>query len=298
VKYDLIVVRYGEIALKGKEIRRRFENILINNINNALNFEKIPNKIYKEMGRIFVYTDKIDKSINVLKKIFGIISISPSIKTDSKIESISKLAVKISKENITKTTSFALRVSRTGNHDYSSQDIAIKVGNEIINATNAKVNLTKPNFELFIEIRDKDAYFFVEKIRCTGGMPLNTQGKVLSFVESNNSILAAWYLMRRGCTISFLVFNQLYIEILEKFSKKWYFNLETQFINSKSKNFFEEVNRISNEKNYSAIVTGFKFDQDFSDIKEIKKQCNLPVLHPIIALEDEEIIKRNKEIGL
>ena len=102
MKYDLILVRYGEIALKGRETRRRFESILVNNIKNALNTENISNKINKEMGRIFIHTTQIDKSISVLKKIFGITSISPCNKIESKIESISKLAIKISKEKIDK----------------------------------------------------------------------------------------------------------------------------------------------------------------------------------------------------
>ena len=33
---ELIIIRYGEIGLKAKETRKRFENILIKNIKNVL----------------------------------------------------------------------------------------------------------------------------------------------------------------------------------------------------------------------------------------------------------------------
>ena len=68
VKEKIILVRYSEIALKGKETRKRFENILVTNIRNALNQEKITFQIKKERGRIYVNTPSITKCINILKK--------------------------------------------------------------------------------------------------------------------------------------------------------------------------------------------------------------------------------------
>ena len=101
MKNELIIVRYGEIGLKAKETRKRFENTLIKNIKNALQTKQISFKTSREQGRIYVYTDQIDESINVLKKIFGIVSVSPALKTYSNLNDISKHAVSISNEKIT-----------------------------------------------------------------------------------------------------------------------------------------------------------------------------------------------------
>ena len=84
---------------------------------------------------------------------------------------ITILAIKISQETLNKEKSFAIRVTRTGNHDFSSQDVAVKIGNAIVKATKATVNLIKPDFELFIEIRNDNSFIFTEKIRGTGGLP-------------------------------------------------------------------------------------------------------------------------------
>ena len=179
MKFVLIIVRYGEIALKGRETRNRFENTLVSNIKNAFNFEKLSNKIKRERGRIYIYTDQINECLEVLRKIFGIISVSPAFQTLSDMESISKLALNVVKEVLNEKKSFAIRTTRTGEHNFSSQDVAIKIGNDIVKATKASVDLTNPDLELFIEIRNDKAFVFTEKIPCMGGMPINTQGKIL-----------------------------------------------------------------------------------------------------------------------
>jgi len=301
VNHELIIVRYGEIALKGKETRKHFEHILIKNIKNALKKNDIPNRIEREWGRIYVYTEQIKKSLLVLKKIFGITSISPVIKTISEMEYISKLSVEISKRKLTKKKSFAIRVTRAGKHDFSSQDVAVHVGNEIVKATKAIVNLTKPDFELFIEIRSNKAFIFTKKIPGVGGMPFGSQGKILALIDSKYSILAAWYLIRRGCKATFLINKKSNLSILNSFIKNWYIDSDIYDLKP-GKNLIKNSNKIAYEKKCEAIVTGYrlfvKSTKTLSEIKTLKKSINFPVLHPLIAMHTKEINKKCKEIGI
>ena len=297
MKYELILIRYGEIALKGIETRNRFENILVNNIKKALESKKIIFKTKKERGRIYVFTDQIKDSISVLKKIFVITSISPAVKINSEMNSMSEFAVKFSKENkLTKNKSFALRVTRTGSHVYSSQDVAVKLGNDIVKATNAKVDLTNPDFKLFIEIRNKDAYFYVDKIRCMGGMPYKSQGNVLCLADNINSILASWYLVRRGCNVIILYSGNTLAKVIDNFSKNWFLDLKKTTIKPKD-DLYRAIDKICSDNSCEAVVTGFLID-DMKEINNLTKNCNLPILHPLIAMDKEEINKKNKEIGL
>jgi thiamine biosynthesis protein ThiI len=298
VKYELILVRYGEIGLKARHTRKRFENTLINNIKNALNREKITNNIKTQLGRIYVYTDQIDTSIKILQKIFGTTSISPAIKTTSDIKSITKAAVNISKEKITKNKSFALRVTRDGEHSYTSQDVAVVVGEAIRKATKASVNLTKPDFELFIEIRNKDTYFYIEKTRCVGGLPLGTQGKILILINTPFSILASWYLIRRGCKPVFTITNTKLQNNVSKFMKEWHVISPSILINPEK--LYQILDKTSIEQKCDAIVTGHTlFDKNgLSSIENLKKQVNLPILNPLIAMDKKEIIKKCKEVGI
>lgn len=301
MKYELIIIRYGEIALKGKETRKRFEHALVNNTKNALNSKNIFIKIKKEWGRIYIYTTQIRESINVLKKIFGITSVSPAVQTESDFNSISKIALVITKEKLDKKTRFAIRSTRTGEHDFSSQDVAIYVGNEIVKATKANVNLTNPDFVLFIEIRNDKAFLFSEKIQGVGGMPLGTQGNVIAIIDSTKSILASWYLMRRGCKTIFINTKESFKETLSAFLDNWFVKPDILSVKSGS-NLFENIKKIALENNCKAIVTGHIIKDDsqdiLSDIKQFKNHFNLPILVPLIAMQEEDINKKFKELVL
>ena len=83
-----ILIRYGELFLKGKN-KNYFEKTLINNIKN--NLSNIECKINRTSGRYFItdYKDNDeDKIIEILTKTFGIYSISPSVMLDTDFDKI------------------------------------------------------------------------------------------------------------------------------------------------------------------------------------------------------------------
>ncbi|WP_374954711.1 hypothetical protein [Paenibacillus sp. AR247] len=60
MKYDMLLLRYGEITLKGKN-RGRFENAVISHIRSVLkDFPKA--KIRKEYGRLYVELNGEDRN--------------------------------------------------------------------------------------------------------------------------------------------------------------------------------------------------------------------------------------------
>ncbi len=300
--YELIIIRYGEIGLKAKETRRRFENILVNNLKNVIGTIGSDFKIKKEKGRVYLYTKKINESVLFLQKVFGITSISPAISTSSDLDLISQLSVNLSKEVLNLEKTFALKVTRIGTHNYTSQDVAIKIGNDIVKATKAKVNLTQPDFILWIEIRDESTYIFTDKIRGPGGLPLGTQGKALILFEDFKSLLAAWFLMRRGCKIIFITKDNQNVEPLKSFLFNWHISSNIFEVDSKVKNINNFFKNIAAKKNCDAIIMGNTFVNDpqieLSNIKLLKKYTNLPILNPLIAMDDKEISQKCNEIGI
>ena len=301
MKYDLILIRYGELSLKSTYVRRQFESTLVNNIKHAFRSNNISCRIHKERGRIYLSTDNITEGISTLQKIFGITSVSPAIQTTSDIKSISKLAISISKESIGKKKSFALRVTRTGTHEYTSRDVAVQVGNDIVNAMKARVDLSNPDFELFIEIRNEKAFMFTEKMRGTGGLPLGTQGKILAIVDKPESLLAAWYLMRRGCKVQFVYTDESLENILRPFISTWYANSDV-FPMFQIENLYENIDTLTSEKKCKAIVTGHTLSknpqQTLSEISQLKQNSNFSILHPLISMKENEIKEKCKEIGV
>ncbi len=301
MKPNLIIIRYSEISLKARFTRKTFENILQKNIKDILKKENIIFNLNKTGGRFFIYTKEIKKTTNILKKIFGIKSVSPCFKTDSNIDSMKKIALKVIKDKINKDTSFALKVKREGNHEYTSQDVAIILGDKIVKKTNAKVNLSKPDIKLFIEIRQNNAFFFFEKIFGPGGLPLGSQGKVLSLIKSkDNKFLATWYIMRRGCIPVFLTLKKEYIKNINTFTNKWHFNAE--IVKCNKNNLYATINKVIYEYGCEAIITDYFFSDDYSeilkDITKLKNCANVPLLQPLIIMDDAFIQEKSKEIDL
>jgi tRNA sulfurtransferase ThiI len=301
MNYDVILVRYGELSLKSTYVRKYFESILVRNIKKALTLENISHSITKERGRIYLSTTKISKSIMVLSRIFGIVSFSPAVQTTSDMKDMSMLALQFTKNILTEEKSFAIRSTRVGTHMFTSQEVAVHIGNDIVNATHARVDLTKPDIELFIEIRDKKSYLFTEKIKGVGGLPLGTQGKILALIENTASLLAAWYLMHRGCNVIIANMKMSNNESIHSFLNHWYTDAEIISVDPKTKNFFNQLRTIASEKNCDALVTGYTLEEptgSLAAITQLKKQSIIPVLTPLIAMTQEEIKQQCRKRGI
>jgi thiamine biosynthesis protein ThiI len=198
------------------------------------------------------------------------------------------------KDEITSKTSFALKVRREGNHEYTSRDVAVHLGNVVVKETKAKVDLSNPDVTVYIEIRDKNAFFFFEKYLGPGGLPLGSQGKVLSLIDSKNeSFLATWYMMRRGCIPVFLLSDKKLIDELKSFGINWYFN--PQIIESERDH--TSINNICLKNDCNAVITGDTM-HNFSDIIKLKEKSDQPILHPLISMDKEEIKNKVTELGL
>ena len=207
-KIDSILVRYGEIGIKSDRVRSRYESALVKNIEKALSFCEIPfDAVVRDFGRIFVQTQDVAAALTIAR-VFGVVSVSPVQTNTATLDAMKDAALRIISPLLTQGKSFAIRARRTGTHDYSSKDIGVVVGGAIEQATTAPVRLTKPDVELFIEVRAERAYIYTEVIDGVGGLPLGTQGKVIALLSGGiDSPVAAWLMMKRGCTIIPLFFD-------------------------------------------------------------------------------------------
>jgi len=335
MKFNQILCRYGELGLKKEYTRRFFEDKIISNITKGLKSKKITFKIKRESGRFFVKTKQIEESCEVLKKIFGLTSISPVreviIKAD--LEKLILHAERFAKKFIKKEDTFAVRARRTGNDAFTSQMIERRVGARVIEKTGAKVNLTKPDKTLYIEVRQNRAFFFNEKIKCPGGIPLGTQGSVVLMLSGGiDSAVAGWMMMKRGCKLIPIYFdNSPYSDfkinlkkvkyVLDKLNE-WSIGHKMKLYVAKNGKFLNEVvekcqpnltcllckrmmYRIAEEfaikKGARAVVTGENLgqvaSQTLDNIYVLNQSVNIPILRPIIGFNKEEIIDMARDIG-
>lgn len=216
--YNLILIRYtGEIWLKSQKVKIRMIKTLMENIKNKLNRSKIPFHKYqmsKDSSRIFFFfkNEVIPKALDAIGQVFGIYSVSPTLRTSSNLTNITEKTLIVAKKVLKKGDTFALRVKRSGNHEYSSLDVAVKVGQAVMEEFSdlgLKVNLSSPQKKIYIEVRNNFSYIFTDIIKSTwGGLPIEGRKKILIMdVGRLNDLLAGFLLMRRGAMIYPVLFD-------------------------------------------------------------------------------------------
>lgn len=202
-----VIVRYGEIALKSEPVRRRFERRLIENI--KLSLKGLDFKLRRERGRIFTETRRPRAVIEHLAKTPGIVSLSPSLRTNATIDSITSAVVRDAKKILSPGMTFAIRTSRVGEHPFSSKDVNVSAGSAVLaGVKGVRVNLSTPKRKIFVDVRGEDAYVFTEIADGVGGLPVGTQGSVVAlFSGSLNSSVSSYLVIKRGCMLHPIFFD-------------------------------------------------------------------------------------------
>lgn len=282
-----ILVRYGETGLKGPPVRRRFEALLVENILRAHSQANLSCVVERQRGRLFISSEEPKATADILSRTFGIVSLSLAEECSSDIDEISDCSVKAMRR-LLKGGTFAIRARRTGSHPYTSMKLAAHVGEKVLEAfpeSSIKVDLSSPDVELFIEVRNNNAYIFDKIIQGPGGLPLRSQGKVLSVIEDGKSLLSSWLIMRRGCSMVFLNKSELKakdIELLRPWNPWWNGMIEDA-----------DIDEILKLKRCAGLVLGWTLDEF-----EMNKtpRPGVPVFYPLVGMTSDEIDQRMKAL--
>ena len=207
VPTDVVIVRYGELALKSPGIRNWYEKILIKNIAAMLNSRGIPfSRIRREWGRIFIETTD-SHAAEAVADVFGVVSTSAALTTEPSLEDSASVCATLAQDFICDGEFFAIRARKSGNHPFSSADIGKACGDAVWNSLEEEgkhpgVNLTSPDKEIFVEMRQNLAYLYLNTFKGVGGLPLGTQGSMVVLISGGlDSPVAAWLMMKRGVMI-------------------------------------------------------------------------------------------------
>jgi tRNA uracil 4-sulfurtransferase len=85
VEPDVILARYGEIGIKSPPVRRRFEQVLQENIEKAFEDEGLDVVVQRLRGRFLLHSSDLARAAQILRHIFGIVSVSPARVRSSKL---------------------------------------------------------------------------------------------------------------------------------------------------------------------------------------------------------------------
>ena len=158
---DIILLKIGEIILKGLN-RRRFEQKLLGNIRWRLGrIGKF--RVYMLQSTIYVEGEDgadMDAAFEELQKVFGVVAISRAAACEKDKDAIAKLAVECMRGEMSCVKSFKVESKRSDkSFPMTSVQLSQYVGGELSEAyPEVAVDVHDPELTVHIEVRDLAAY--------------------------------------------------------------------------------------------------------------------------------------------
>lgn len=317
----------GEISTKGRRARSRFQRILVKNLRDACESTGRPCAVRDEWSRLFVSVPALVPD-DALQRVFGVSTYSPVAGTCSAdLPEIVRAGARLYGEAV-KGRRYAVRARRSGHHGFSSQDIMTELGGALNEG--AEVDLSDPEIEVWVEVRDHRAFFFSERVRAAGGLPLGAQGRAVALLSGGfDSAVAAWMMLRRGVVLDYVFCNlggeaykRLVVEVAKALADRWsygtrptlyvlHFGPVVEELKERvrpslhqlvlKRQMYRAAARVASGLSADAIVTGEAVGQVSSqtlrNLRALEDASSLPVLRPLVGMDKEEIIARSRTIG-
>ncbi|MCB9914675.1 MAG: tRNA 4-thiouridine(8) synthase ThiI [Planctomycetes bacterium] len=333
---EMVLVRYGELALKGKN-RSSFEHALVRNLRAAAApVSKVRIDVWR--GRIAVFPERrVHEVAERLRDVFGVVTVSPAWGVAPEAEAIATLAREVLHETLARTPGehalgFRVRARRSDKRfPLISTELDRYVAERVLPGTQRlTVRLDDPELELGIEVHEKRAYVFLERLPGPGGLPVGTLGRVMCLISGGiDSPVAAWLSMKRGARVSFVTYHSYpyigeaskrkVVELVQRLARYQpqcrlyvvpFTEIQTTIRDSAPepyrtvlyRRFMQRLaSRLAVRERCKALVTGESLGQVASQTLEnitcIQAAAELPVLRPLISYDKEETIALARRIG-
>lgn len=219
--YDYIMIKYGDLILKGKN-----QHIFRRNINN-----QIVHKLYgldieinfqHDLIFIKIKNEKTEDIIDRLNYISGLSSYSKVKAVAFDLDEIANAALEIIKKEIQKPTTFKIETKRADKTiKYTSLEISNLLSKRILRkADNLIVDVHNPEKTLYVEARNDKTYIYLDKIPGLGGFPTSIGGRALVMISGGiDSPVSAYLAMNTGLEIECIHFESTPLTPIESVQK-------------------------------------------------------------------------------
>jgi len=331
---QVIIVRYGEISLKGRN-RGFFEDKLVDNL--RLRLQEYPNlSFYKRDSRIYIELNGTPAEPVLTKAavVFGVVSLSLATRCSTRFEEITAVAVAETENALKreKIKTFKAQAKR-GDKKYplDSQEIGREIGACILRHFDGQltVDVHHPDLTVYVEVRDY-AYVYSQKVPGYGGLPYGTSGKGLLLLSGGiDSPVAGWMMAKRGLMLEAIHFHSYpftserakekveeLARILSLYCRRiklYHINLleiQTAIREKCPEEFFTILSRrfmmfiaarVAAHNHCEALITGENISQVASQTLQSLHVTNaavdIPVFRPLIAMDKMDIINIAEKIG-
>ncbi len=327
----LILVRYGEIILKGLN-RPVFEDLLVKNIKQALK-DECELKIYKAQATIYIEPaddNCTDSIVEKLKKVFGIVSIVVAYEAKKDMDDIEKQIVENLAPELKAAKTFKVIAKRSDKRFHmTSPQICEEIGGRLLEAfPNLSVDVKNPEINVYVEIRE-EAYVHLDKIQGAGGMPSGSNGRAMLLLSGGiDSPVAGYMIGKRGVymeavhffsypytsdrakdkvmklagiiasytgslKVHIVPFTDIQLEIRDKCPEEHLTLVMRRFM-------MAIAQRIAQKRGCQALVTGESIGQVASQtmaaLAVTDDAVDMPVFRPLIGMDKEEIVEISRKI--
>ena len=332
IKYDHIMVRYGELSTKGKN-KRDFIHTLYLNIKRALkDFSSL--EIIERHDHIYIHLNDNDYQpiIERLQDVSGIQGLSLVYKAiDRDIENIKNVSLELIDGEPGNT--FKVSVKRSDkSYELISDQITRIVATHILKnrGDKLKVDVHNPDILLSIEVRNDAAYIFCHTFKGAGGYPLGVGGKTMHMLSGGiDSPVAAYLMMKRGVSIECIHFASppytqvgvIYkledlLKVLNKYQGRIRLHIvpftkiqeaiydhvpESYCITMMRRMMFRLADRLAKMRNCPVISSGESVgqvaSQTLQSMRVINEVTNMPIIRPCATMDKTDIINTAVKIG-
>ncbi|MDY6146654.1 MAG: tRNA uracil 4-sulfurtransferase ThiI [Peptoniphilaceae bacterium] len=212
----VIAVSFGELILKGKN-RGRFIANAERHIRAAV--KEIPViRTFFQQGKYFVEIpeEHVDEAVQKIRKVFGIIYVTPSLKIQREKREIVEAAALLLRRKVDQwkrengeMPTFKVRAKRSDkSFPMTSPEIAADIGGELEEMfSDAEVDVRNPDITVLVEIRE-DAFVSIDRWKGLGGLPGGSGGRGLLLLSGGIDSPAAGFAMaRRGLALGAIHFH-------------------------------------------------------------------------------------------
>lgn len=325
---DLILVRFGELSTKGKNIKD-FIRKLAENIKEALrDFPSLRYQTRHDHIYIEIHEEDFLLVADRLKRVPGISSFSRVISVTDDIEEIIATAYQVASKSSARTFKvITRRINKL--FPYHSDEVNRLVATRILQSTSLTVDVHKPELPLQIMIRKDIAYVYSDSIPGLGGYPVGIAGKALMLLSGGiDSPVAAFHMMKRGVKLEMIHFAappytseqviqkirdiirslniyqpaiKLYIVPFTKIQEKIYEVAGTSYaITIMRRMMLRIAERVARFNNDLVIASGESIgqvaSQTLKSMVAIEECLRLPMIRPLATTDKVDIIKTAQAI--
>ena len=332
--YDRILVKYGELTIKGKN-----KMSFIHHINRTIKekCKKFPKlEFISKYERFYIILNGEDHELVIerLNTIFGLHSYSLAAKCKSNLDDIKNFALKVINEEIKEKTTFKVETKRA---DKSFPLTSIETSKEVAsfvlkNNQFLVVDVKKPQVTLNVEIREEGTYIPTREIFGLGGLPVGMDGKGLLMLSGGiDSPVAGYLVQKRGVSIDAIHFSsppytsikskQKVLELAEKLShyqhndkitvynipftklqKAIYENCPLSYNITIMRRMMYRISELVALKYKAHILVngesiGQVASQTLQSMYAINQVTNMPIIRPLATMDKLEIIDISRKIN-